>query len=75
MVVVYSKPNCVQCEMTKKFLDKAGIEYSVEDLLSEENAAQLAYFQAEGYLAAPIVVTDTKTWSGYQPTNLEEISK
>jgi glutaredoxin len=59
--------------MTKKFLDNAGLEYSVEDITSEANAAQLAYFMAEGYMAAPIVVTDKKTWSGYQVNNLKEL--
>lgn len=73
MITVYTKPACVQCDMTKKFLDNAGLEYSVEDITSEANAAQLAYFMAEGFMAAPIVVTDKKTWSGYQVENLKEL--
>ena len=73
MITVYTKPSCVQCDMTKKFLDDAGLEYSVEDITSEANAAQLAYFLVEGYMAAPIVVTDKKTWSGYQIQNLKEL--
>jgi glutaredoxin-like protein NrdH len=73
MITVYTKPACVQCDMTKKFLDNAGLEYSVEDITSEANAAQLAYFLVEGYMAAPIVVTDKKTWSGYQLENLKEL--
>lgn len=70
-VVVYTKPNCVQCDQTKRFLDKAGIEYSTEDITTEENSAQLAYFQAEGFSAAPIVVTDIGTWSGFQVDKLK----
>lgn len=71
MITVYTKPNCVQCDMTKKFLDKEGLEYSVEDITTPENELQLEYFRAEGYMAAPIVVTDKKTWSGYQIENLK----
>jgi glutaredoxin-like protein NrdH len=74
MITVYTKPACVQCDMTKKFLDNAGLEYSVEDITSEANAAQLAYFLSEGLMAAPIVVTDKKTWSGYQPEYLKELA-
>lgn len=73
MITVYTKPACVQCDMTRKFLDNAGLEYSVEDITSPENRAQLEYFLVEGYLAAPIVVTDRKTWSGYQIDNLKEL--
>ena len=73
MITVYTKPNCVQCDMTKKFLDNEGLKYSLEDITAPENKAQLEYFLVEGYMAAPIVVTDKKTWSGYQIDNLKEL--
>ena len=72
-VVVYTKPDCVQCDQTKRFLDKADIKYSVEDITADSNAAQLAYFQAEGFSAAPIVVTDVGTWSGFRVDKLKEL--
>lgn len=71
MVTVYTKSNCVQCDQTKRYLDRAGIGYTEEDLMSEKNAAQLAYFQAEGFAAAPIVVTDIGTWSGFRLDKLK----
>jgi glutaredoxin-like protein NrdH len=72
-VTVYTNPNCVQCEMTKKFLDKEGIEYTVESLQAEENYDKLVEFVNQGFKAAPIVVTDTETWSGYKPEKLGAI--
>jgi glutaredoxin-like protein NrdH len=72
-VIVYTNPNCVQCEMTKKFLDKEGIEYTVENLQSDENYEKLVEFVNQGFKAAPIVVTDTETWSGYKPDKLGAI--
>jgi glutaredoxin-like protein NrdH len=72
-VTVYTNPNCVQCEMTKKFLDKEGIEYTVENLQSDENYEKLVEFVNQGFKAAPIVVTDTETWSGYKPDKLGAI--
>jgi glutaredoxin-like protein NrdH len=71
MVTVYTKSNCVQCDQTKRYLDRAGIGYTEEDLLSEKNAAQLAYFKAEGFASAPIVVTDIGTWSGFRLDKLK----
>jgi glutaredoxin-like protein NrdH len=72
-VIVYTNPNCVQCEMTKKYLDKEGIEYTVEDLQSEANYDKLVEFVNQGFKSAPIVVTDTETWSGYKLDKLKEI--
>ena len=72
-VIVYTNPNCVQCEMTKKYLDKEGIAYTVEDLQAEENYDKLVAFVEQGFKAAPIVVTDTDTWSGYKLDKLKEI--
>ena len=74
-VTVYTNPNCVQCEMTKKYLDKEGITYTVEDLQAEENYDKLVAFVEQGFKAAPIVVTDTETWSGYKVDKLKEIKQ
>lgn len=70
-IIVYTKPNCVQCDQTKRFLDRAGIEYSEQDITSEENSTQLAKFQSDGFSAAPIVVTDIGTWSGFRLDKLK----
>ena len=72
-VTIYTNPNCVQCEQTKKFLDKEGIEYNVENLQAEENYDKLVAFVEQGFKSAPIVVTDTETWSGYKPDKLGAI--
>jgi glutaredoxin-like protein NrdH len=72
-VIVYTNPNCVQCEQTKKFLDREGIEYIVENLQSDDNYEKLVEFVNQGFKAAPIVVTDTETWSGYKPDKLGAI--
>jgi glutaredoxin-like protein NrdH len=72
-VIVYTNPNCVQCEQTKKFLNKEGIEYTVENLQSDDNYEKLIDFVNRGFKSAPIVVTDTETWSGYKPDKLGAI--
>lgn len=72
-VIVYTNPNCAQCEMTKKFLDRENIPYTVENLQTEENYDKLVEFVNQGFKAAPIVVTDTETWSGFKPDKLGAI--
>lgn len=71
-VTVYTKNQCVQCDMTKKQLDRMGIIYDVVNL--EENPAKLAEFQEKGFLAAPIVTTDTKTWSGFRLDKIKSLA-
>jgi hypothetical protein len=45
-------------------MDKLGIIY--EEMSLEDHPTVLEGFKAQGYLAAPIVTTDRKTWSGFQ---------
>lgn len=63
-IEVWTKSNCVQCDMTKKQFDKLGIRYVVKDL--EADPLALDGFKEQGLMSAPIVVTDTKKWSGFR---------
>lgn len=52
-VVVYSKPDCQPCRMTKRKLDAASIYYTEVDVTKDETA--LAFVKALGYTGAPVV--------------------
>lgn len=71
-VTVYTTPNCVQCMMTKKQFDKLGIVYTEVDL--SERPDKLAEFKELGYLAAPIITTDTKIWSGFKLNKIHSLA-
>ena len=71
MVTVYGKPACTGCRATKRMLDKLGVVYEEVDLTQDEVA--LARFQAKGLVTAPIVETDTDTWSGFRYDKLKEL--
>ena len=72
-IVVWTKPNCVQCTSTKRFLDKHGISYTEYDLT--EHPDQAAKFRDAGYATAPIIVTNTDTWAGFQYAKLHQLTK
>lgn len=72
MTTVYVKPACVQCDMTKRFLDKNKIEYNTVDI-TEDNEA-LEKILAMGFQAAPVVITETDSWAGFQPDKLEGLA-
>lgn len=71
-VTVYAKPACVQCTATKRKLDQLGVEYDTIDLLTTEGA--LEKVRALGFQQAPIVITDSDSWSGYQPERLSNLA-
>jgi glutaredoxin-like protein NrdH len=70
-LTLYSKPACVQCDATKRALDKKGLTYREVDLT--QSAAALEYVMDElGYSMAPIVVVDEHNhWSGFRPDRIE----
>lgn len=79
-VTVYSKAQCVQCDMTKRRLKSLNIPFVEKDVLSDSNA--LSYVKGLGYLAAPVVVvTDASEgservfhWSGFRPERLDALN-
>lgn len=70
-ITVWSTPNCVQCAMTKKEMDKRGIAYEAMDLT--EHPEQLEAFKEQGLLQAPIVTTDVKVWSGFRLDKIKSL--
>ena len=63
-IVIWTKPGCPQCDITKKQFDKRGIIYQEKRLDRSPKAVER--FLELGLLAAPIVETDTKRWSGFR---------
>lgn len=73
MTIVYTKPNCVQCNMTKRHMDKIGVEYTTVDITEDPDA--LNKLIELGYKAAPVVMTaEGKSWSGFNPEKIDELA-
>lgn len=70
-VVVYSKPNCPQCDLTKRDMDILGIEYRVVDI--SQDSQSLDRLMARGNHAAPVVETPLETWSGYNREKIKSL--
>lgn len=71
MITVYSKPNCVQCDATKRHLTKLDLSFEVVDVT--ENLEAYNKIVDLGFQAVPVVITDSGSWSGYQPSKLDEL--
>lgn len=73
LVVVYTKPNCVQCKATYRSLDAAGISYDVVDLT--EDADAMAMVTELGYRQAPVVKCGDDHWAGFQPQRVAKLKE
>jgi len=71
-ITVYTKPQCPQCEQTKKWLDGRGIAYETRDVTADEGAREEAL--ALGYLGAPVVVAGDHHWSGFRLDRLKALA-
>jgi glutaredoxin-like protein NrdH len=68
-VVVYSNPNCIQCEQTKKYLTLKEIPF--ESKMIDKRPEIHSLIEEKGYRSAPIVVAGEDSWSGFR---LEKLS-
>ena len=75
MFTLYTKPQCVQCDATKRALSKAGLiegaDYRAVDV--SQNAEALQEIKDAGFLQAPVVITDTDAWSGFRPDRIADL--
>ncbi|MBF0845685.1 glutaredoxin-like protein NrdH [Streptococcus danieliae] len=72
MVTVYSKNNCMQCRMTKKFLDENRVSYKEINLDLEPEYIETV--KEMGFAAAPVIVSPKGNFAGFQPSLLKQLA-
>lgn len=66
MIKVYSKPGCVQCEFTKKFLVQHELPFEEKNVM--ESSEALEEMRTTGFTSLPVVVIDGKEpFFGFRP--------
>ena len=70
-IIIYSKPDCVQCNATYRALDKHGIADEVIDLTQDDQA--LGQVRAMGYQQVPVIVAGDDHWSGFRPDKISAL--
>lgn len=74
MITVYSKPKCVQCEMTKEFLKANNVKFKEVNVFEDEEALEL--IKLHGFQRLPVVTRNNSfdfAFSGFQIDLLEEL--
>ena len=71
---VYTKPNCPQCESTKSYFDRKGINYTSVDI-NDVPAALVFITEELGYSQAPVVLNNADEhdhWAGLRMDKLTQ---
>ncbi|MEY4476365.1 MAG: glutaredoxin-like NrdH family protein [Pseudomonadota bacterium] len=70
-IIIYSKPDCVQCNATYRALDKQGITYQIIDLTQDAQA--LSHVKSLGYQQVPVIIAGNEHWSGFRPDKINAL--
>ena len=70
-ITLYSLPACVQCDSTKRMLNKAGLEFEEIDLSKSKKA--MSRIKDLGYTQAPVIEAGNQHWSGFRMERLQQI--
>lgn len=71
MIELLSKPSCVQCNMTKRWLKSKNVPFVEHDVTVDEAAYQRAV--STGITSMPIVLGVDQPWGGFNPGKLESL--
>lgn len=72
VVTVFSKPDCVQCEFTKRHLENRGVASRIIDVSTSPDAAE--FLRREGFASLPVVFPADKSiapWAGFRPSLID----
>ena len=70
-VVVYSKPNCKNCILTKNWLTGNGTEFDTIDIMEDESAVD--HIKGLGFLGVPVTVVEgQEPFDGFKPELLNK---
>jgi len=71
-VLIYTKPNCVNCEKTKNEFKSLNISYDEIDITKDKEA--LMRIKQAGFREAPVIFTENDSWSGFNPEKIRAIN-
>ncbi len=71
MVTVYSKNNCMQCKMVKKWLGEHDVAF--DEINIDEQPEYIQTVIDMGFRAAPVVTKGEISFSGFRPGELAKL--
>ncbi|ETO40280.1 Glutaredoxin-like protein NrdH, required for reduction of Ribonucleotide reductase class Ib [Fructilactobacillus florum 8D] len=71
-VTVFTKDNCIQCKLTKRFLKEHNVTFTEKN--TSTNPELIGHLKKQGFQAVPVVESQfIESFSGFQPANLNKL--
>ncbi|CAH0417420.1 glutaredoxin-like protein NrdH [Periweissella fabaria] len=72
-LTVFTKDNCIQCKMTKRFLEARGIAFEEKNVST--NPEYVDYLKAQGFQSVPVVEgANIDSIAGFRPDALQQLA-
>ncbi|GAA3012358.1 glutaredoxin-like protein NrdH [Tetragenococcus solitarius] len=71
-ITLFSKNNCMQCKMTKRFLAENNINFEEINIDNEPDA--LGWLKEQGFQSVPVITSDATTVVGFRPDQLRQLA-
>ncbi|MHC9532282.1 glutaredoxin-like protein NrdH [Dellaglioa sp. BT-FLS60] len=72
-ITVFTKNNCIQCKMTKRFLEENNVDFDERNISEDDNA--IDYLKGQGFQAVPVVeAPGFDTIAGFRPDMLKKLA-
>ena len=71
-VKIFSRNNCIQCNMAKRFLNENNIPY--EEVNIDNQPEMIDWLKEQGFQSVPVITSDATTVVGFRPDQLKQLS-
>ncbi|BCA86374.1 hypothetical protein EsVE80_18970 [Enterococcus saigonensis] len=71
-ITLFSKNNCMQCKMTKRFLTENHVSFNEINIDEEPNA--LNFLKEQGFKSVPVTTAGETTIIGFRPDQLRSLA-
>lgn len=71
-VTVYSRNNCMQCKMTKRFLTEHHVDFIEHNI--NDDPQYVDYLRDQGFQSLPVIETADTKFSGFRPDQLQKLA-
>lgn len=72
MVIIYTTPGCVYCQMAKEFFEKNNVKYEERDVSIDEKARD-EMIEKSGQMGVPVIEIDGQIIIGFDEEKLSKI--
>lgn len=71
-VKIFSKNNCIQCKMAKRFLSENNIAFEEVNIDIQTEAVE--WLKDNGFQSLPVITSDVTTVVGFRPDQLKQLA-